>query len=74
MTYDATCNDSKKFQKIYLNVDLRLVSVGAGGGDWSHDSSRSCRHPSGSTLYSRSAKIQLFPGQAKLDVNLFLKF
>ena len=39
---------SKKFQKIYLNVDLRMVSQGA-GGDWSHDSSLGCRNPPGST-------------------------
>ena len=46
----ALLNDErfKHFQKIYLNVDPRLVFEGA-GGDWSHDSSLGCRNPPGST-------------------------
>ena len=50
--HDIWCdiNHPKHFQKISQNVDLRLVFGGI-GGDWSHDSGRSCRHPSGSTLY-----------------------
>ena len=61
--HDMWCdiNHSKHFQKISQNVDLRLVFGGI-DGDWSHDSGRSCRHPSGSTLcISGSAKIQTRP-------------